>query len=71
MDKTTNVIYKLAAAVLIIIGLLAIISAWDLLLVANSHSTTVLVMEIGGVALCLVGYFLWKRSKAPGKDLAE
>lgn len=71
MDKTANIIYKLVAIVLIIIGLASMIAAWDLLLVMNSHSITVLGLEIGGVVLCLAGYFLWKRSKMPGNDMAR
>lgn len=71
MDKTANIIYKLVAIVLIIIGLASMIAAWDLLLVMNSHSITVLGLEIGGVVLCLAGYFLWKRSKMSGNDMAR
>lgn len=71
MDKTTSIVYKLVAVLLVIIGLAAMIAAWDLLLVKNSHSTTVLGLEIGGVAVCLGGYFLWQRSKTHGKDMAR
>jgi energy-converting hydrogenase Eha subunit C len=70
MSKNTNIIYRLVAVALIIIGLLSVIVAWDLLLVTNSHSISVLAMEIGGVVICLGGYFLWKRAKKPGKDTA-
>ncbi len=62
MIDSKNVIYKLAAALLIIIGLAAIISAWDLLLLAHVYSKTVIVLELGGVVVCLAGYFLWKRT---------
>ncbi len=71
MIDSKNVIYKLAAALLIIIGLVAIISAWDLLLLAHVYSKTVLVLELGGVVVCLAGYFLWKRTGRPKKEPKE
>lgn len=69
MIDSKNVIYKLAAALLIIIGLTAVISAWDLLLLAHVYSKTVLALELGGVIICLVGYFLWKRTGRAEKEL--
>ncbi|MDM7912411.1 MAG: hypothetical protein QUS09_04875 [Methanotrichaceae archaeon] len=68
MNKNTSMIYKAIAVLIIIIGLVAMITAWDLLLFAGQTTTTVLVMEMGGVILCLAGYFLWHRSKREGKD---
>jgi uncharacterized membrane-anchored protein len=70
MSNNTNIIYRLVAVLLIVVGLLSIIVAWDLLLVTNSHSISVLAMEIGGVVACLAGYLLWRRTKTPGKDMA-
>ncbi len=70
MNKTTNVILKLAALLLVIIGLVAIIVAWDLLLISNIHSKTVLALEFGGVLICMAGYFLWRYCKIMGKDAA-
>jgi hypothetical protein len=63
MNKATDVISKAAALLSIMIGLIAMVAAWDLLLLANSHSITILAMEMGGVILCLIGYFLWHRKK--------
>jgi uncharacterized membrane protein YfcA len=71
MIDSENVIYKLAAALLIIIGLVAIVSAWDLLLLAHVYSKTVLALELGGVVVCLAGYFLWKRTGMAKKELKE
>ncbi len=71
MINSRNLIYKLAGALLVIIGLVAIISAWDLLLLAHVYSKTVLAMELGGVIICLVGYFLWKRTGKDDKDMKE
>ncbi len=68
MDKTTSMLHKAAAVLMIIIGLVAMIVAWELLLFAGQTTTTVLVMEMGGVILCLVGYFLWRRSKGERND---
>ncbi len=70
MTQNKNVILKLAAALLMIIGLIAIIVAWSLLLVSNMHNNTVLAIEFGGVLICMGGYFLWRYSKRLGKDSA-
>lgn len=70
MNKTTNVILKLAALLLVIVGLVAMIVAWDLLLISNIHSKTVIALEFGGVLICMAGYFLWRYCKRMGKDTA-
>ena len=61
MIDSKNVIYKLAAVLLIIVGLVSMLSAWDLLLLAHVYSKTVIVLELGGVVVCLAGYFLRRR----------
>lgn len=43
---------------MMLIGLLAMLMAWNLLLVGSIHTSTVLVLEIGGVVVCMAGYFL-------------
>jgi len=48
---------------MVLIGVLAMLVAWELLLVSGIHSTTVVVLEMGGVVVCMVGYFLWRRVK--------
>ncbi len=63
MNKTTNIIIKVAALSFVIIGLISMIVAWDLLLISNIHSKTVLALEFGGVLVCMAGYFLWRRCK--------
>jgi len=63
MNKNNSIILKAAAISLMLIGLLAMIVAWDLLLVASIYNSTVIVLEMGGVILCMVGYFLWRRIK--------
>ncbi|MDD2835328.1 MAG: hypothetical protein PHY05_04195 [Methanothrix sp.] len=57
------IIQKVAALVMVLTGLLAMLVAWELLLVSGIHSTTVVVLEMGGVVVCMVGYFLWRRVK--------
>ncbi|HOU70997.1 MAG TPA: hypothetical protein PLK88_06315 [Methanothrix sp.] len=42
--------------------------AWELLLVSNIHNSTVLVLEMGGVLICMAGYFLRRRIKAQEED---
>ena len=68
MNKTSNIVLKTAAALMILIGLTAMLVAWDLLLAANVHNSTVLVLEMGGVVVCMAGYFLWRHGKTPKKD---
>jgi hypothetical protein len=64
MNEKSNIILKVAAILLILIGLLAMLVAWQLLLVAEIHNSTVVVLEMGGVVLCMAGYFLRRRVKA-------
>ncbi len=68
MNKKSNIIPKVAAILLMLIGLLAMIVAWQLLLVASVHNSTVVVLEMGGVVLCMIGYFLRRRVKALEND---
>jgi len=63
MVNTRSIVLKVAVLLLIIIGVIAMIGAWSLLLAAGQHTNTVIAMEMGGVILCLVGYFLWQRIK--------
>lgn len=65
MSKSTNLMKKAAAISLMLIGLVAMIVAWDLLLVAGIYTSTVIVLEMGGVIVCLVGYFVYRSTKAP------
>jgi hypothetical protein len=68
MIKKNNIIPKAAAIVMVLIGLLAMLVAWELLLVSGIHNSTVVVLEMGGVAVCMAGYFLWRRVKGLEKD---
>ena len=68
MSKKTNITLKVAAILLVLIGLLAMLVAWELMLVSGVHNSTVLVLEMGGVVVCLVGYFLWRRVKGLEND---
>lgn len=58
MDRKNSIILKIIAILLILIGLLAMIVAWELLLASNIHNSTVMVLEMGGVVVCMIGYFL-------------
>jgi len=64
MNPKNNLIQKAAAILLILIGLLAMLVAWELMLGSNIHNSTVLVLEMGGVLICMTGYFLRRRIKA-------
>jgi hypothetical protein len=68
MNKNSNIILKVAAILLIIIGLMAMLVAWELLLVSGIHNSTVVVLEMGGVFVCMAGYFLWRRVRGLEKD---
>jgi hypothetical protein len=63
-----NLIQKAAAILLILIGLLAMLVAWELMLVSDIHNSTVLVLEMGGVGVCMAGIFLRRRAKASESD---
>ena len=71
MNKNSNIILKVAAILMVLIGLLAMLVAWELLLVSGIHNSTVLVLEMGGVAICMVGYFLWRRVRGREKEAKE
>ncbi len=68
MKLKNNLVLKAAAISLILIGLLAMLVAWQLLLVSNIHNSTVLVLEMGGVLICMAGYFLRRRIKSLEND---
>jgi hypothetical protein len=68
MNKNKIIIQNVAAILLILIGLLAMLIAWELLLVSGIHNSTVLVLEMGGVVICLAGYVLRRQIKALESD---
>jgi protein-S-isoprenylcysteine O-methyltransferase Ste14 len=68
MNKKNNIILKAAAIVIALIGLLAMLVAWELLLVSGIHNSTVVVLEMGGVVVCMAGYFLWRRVREAEKE---
>jgi len=70
MNKNNILIQKIAAVLLILIGLLAMLVAWQLLLVSNVHNSTVIVMEMGGVGVCMAGVLLRRKAKAFEKDIS-
>ncbi len=51
------------AVVLILVGVAAMATAWFILLTTATHNVNVVALELGGVVVCLAGYFLWKRSR--------
>jgi hypothetical protein len=68
MNKKNNIILKAAAIVMVLIGLLAMLVAWQLMLGSGIHNSTVVVLEMGGVVVCMAGYLLWRRTKWLEKD---
>jgi uncharacterized membrane protein len=71
MNRNKIIIQKIAAIILILLGLLAMLVAWELLLVSNIHNSTVLVLEMGGILVCMAGYFLHRRSKALEENVKD
>lgn len=69
MSKNGILIEKMAAVLMILIGLLAMLVAWELLLGSNIHNSTVMVLEMGGVALCMAGVLLRRRAKAGEREV--
>jgi len=65
MDTKNNLAAKAAAILIMLTGLAAMLVAWDLMLVAEFYTSTVLLLEMGGVAVCLAGYFLWRHARRP------
>ena len=70
MTYSKSIMQKLAATILLIVGVAAMISAWFILLTTATHSFNVVALEIGGVVVTLSGYFLWQYSNRSSKELA-
>jgi len=68
MTLKSNIIPKVAAILLMLIGLVAMLNAWSLLLVGSIYSSKVLIQEIIGVVVCLAGYFLRRHIKVLEKE---
>ena len=68
MNKNRVLVQKIAAVLMMLIGLLAMLVAWELLLGSNIHNSTVMVLEMGGVGICMAGYLLRRRIKAQQGD---
>jgi hypothetical protein len=66
--NSSRMIQKVIALAMVLAGLLSMLVAWQLLLISNIHSTTVVVLEMGGVAVCMVGYFLWRRIRMAERE---
>lgn len=58
------------AILLILVGVAAMATAWFILLTTATHNVNVVALELGGVVVCLAGYFLWKRSGRSECELA-
>lgn len=63
-----RIILRAAAILMVLIGLLAMLVAWELLLVSGIRNSTVMVLEMAGVVVCMAGYFFWRREKISRKD---
>jgi len=61
MSGCQRTIYYIIAILLIIAGFVAMATAWIILLTTATHNINVVALELGGVVVCLAGYFLRKR----------
>ena len=68
MSEYNIIALKLIAILIALIGLVAMIVAWELLLISNVHNNTVLALEMGGVVACMIGYFFWRYLKGAKKN---
>jgi hypothetical protein len=66
--NNSRMIQKVFALAMVLVGLLSMLVAWQLLLISDIHSTTVIVLEMGGVAVCMAGYLLWRRVRMVEKE---
>jgi hypothetical protein len=53
---------KILAALGMLTGAIGIVTAWGLLF-EGGKSPVLIAIEVGGVAIFLIGYFLWKKQK--------
>ncbi|MDD1760380.1 MAG: hypothetical protein LUQ44_07220 [Methanothrix sp.] len=70
MTYSKSIMQKLAATLLLIVGVAAMVSAWFILLTTATHSYNVVALEVGGVVVTLSGYFLWQYSNRSRKEQA-
>ena len=68
MSKCNTIVLKLIAILIALVGLVAMLVAWQLLLISNIHNTTVIALEMGGVVVCMIGYFFWRSLKGAKKN---
>jgi hypothetical protein len=70
MTYSKSIMQKLAATVLLTVGVAAMVAAWFILLTTATHSYNVVGLEIVGVVVTLSGYFLWQYSNRSSKEQA-
>ena len=66
MTDNKNMKHKLAALLLAFIGVAAMVSAWFILLTTATHNMKIVALEIFGVVITTIGYFLWQYSNRSG-----
>jgi uncharacterized protein (DUF486 family) len=62
MTDNKSMKHKLAALSLAFIGVAAMVFAWFILLTTASYDLKIIALEIFGVVLTTIGYFLWQYS---------
>lgn len=63
MSRCQRTMHYVVAILLILVGFAAMSTAWFILLTTATHNINVVALELGGVAVCLAGYFLRKRCR--------
>ena len=62
MTDNKMIKHKLVALILAFIGVAAMVFAWFILLTTASYDLKIVALEIFGVVLTTIGYFLWQYS---------
>jgi uncharacterized membrane-anchored protein len=70
MTNRKSIMQKLAALILLFVGVAAMVSAWFILLTTATHNYNIVALEIVGVVVTLAGYFLWQFSNRSSKEQA-
>lgn len=71
MSGCRRTMHYVIAILLILVGFAAMATAWFILLTTATHNTNVIALELGGVVVCLAGYFLRKRCRRPDSRQAN
>ncbi len=70
MSGCQRTMHYVIAILLILVGFVTMATAWFILLTTATHNVNVVALELGGVVVCLAGFFLRKRCRPSEHELA-